>query len=96
MQPIQYQTYDPLKKQLVLYKYTHFYVSTLFSSVFGGRKSRPEALVTVTDLEIDKSTTQSLWGLPDIHLPKLIHRSHFLSYLALNPLFRTHSLSASI
>lgn len=39
---------------------------------------RPNALVTVAELlEIDRSTTQSLWGLPDTHLPEPIHISHF-------------------
>lgn len=35
-------------------------------------------MTAVELLEIDRSTTQSLWGLPDIHLPEPIHISHFL------------------
>lgn len=46
---------------------------------------RPKVSVTVAELlEIDRSTTQSLWRLPDIHLPEPIHTSHFLFFLALH------------
>lgn len=57
---------------------------------------RPKALVTVAELlEIDRSTTQSLWGLPDTHLPEPIHISHFPSFSLCTALIRTHWLTAS-
>lgn len=80
----------------------HFHQPVHTSFVFmynevDGAVFRPEAIVTLAKLlEIDRSTTQSLWGPPDIHLPEPY--SHIpLSRkkdLLFTPIIRTLSLSA--
>lgn len=71
---------------IIFFMYNEVYVAVF----------RPKASVTVAELlEIDRTTTQSLWGLPDIHLREPIHTSHFLPFLLCTPLIRTLSLSAS-